>query len=323
MERERWLEVCRAVDEVAAAGWVESKDFEHPTVSVVLVYLYACLWDRPVSWACDRRNWGDAAFRRPPTWPSQPTVSRRTRANGRYGSDDFWRFLAAVGDRLSRPTSPPPLVAVRRLDGKPLEVAAHSTDRDATFGRAAGRKGRGYKLHAAWSSDDLGPRPMPDQWCVAPLNACERLVARRLVKRLGGGGGGGGGYLLADGYYDDSRLYDLAADAANHQLLCPRQRPGAGLGHHYQSPRRLRAIGTLEASPGVGNDFGPGLYRQRKQVERDFGNLTGFGGGLQSTLPPWVRRPWRARNWVHGKLLINAARIRCLRRRRKKEKPRA
>jgi hypothetical protein len=266
-------------------------------------------------------------------------VSRRTRANGRYGSDDFRRFLAAVGARLSPPPPPPPpppsssssssssssLVAVRRLDGKPLEVAAHSTDRDATFGRAAGRKGRGYKLHAVWSSDALGPLPMPDQWCVAPLNACEKVIARRLIKRLGAGGGGGAccGYLLADGYYDDSRLFDLAAAAANHQLLCPRQRPGAGLGHHYQSPRRLRAIGMLEASPGVGNGFGPGLYAQRRQVERDFGNLTAFGGGLQSVLPPWVRRPWRARNWVHGKLLINAARICCLRRRRKRAEPRA
>ena len=37
-----------------------------------------------------------------------------------------------------------------------------------------------------------------------------------------------------------------------------------------------------------------------------------FGGGL-AHLPAWTRRIWRVRSWVHAKLLINAARIRCRR----------
>lgn len=53
--------------------------------------------------------------------------------------------------------------------------------------------------------------------------------------------------------------------------------------------------------------FGKRMYRYRRQIERDFGNLTSFGGGL-ICLPPWVRRFTRVRNWVHAKFLINAAR---------------
>ena len=46
----------------------------------------------------------------------------------------------------------------------------------------------------------------------------------------------------------------------------------------------------------------------RTDIERQFSQLVCFGGGL-ATLPPWVRRIWRVRNWVMAKLLINAVRI--------------
>lgn len=305
MEREHWLEVSQAVSEVACR-WRDSKHYEHPTDLIVRVYLWAAAHDRAVVWACDQNNW-DKPYR-PSVLPSQSTMSRRTREHGPYGSDDFWRFMTAVGKRLSGKASSK-LVQVRRIDGKPLEVAAHSKDHNARWGRGAGRKGRGYKLHAIWS--DL---PMPDQWCVTPLNVSEKQMAQRLIHRLKGSGPDGCGYLLGDGYYDDSDLHDTAA-AANHQLLVPRQHPNSGLGHHYQSEHRLRAIEMLEVPTSV-DRFGRDLYRQRKQIERDFGNLCGYGGGLTSMLPPWVRRPWRVRNWTHAKLLLNAARIRCLCRRK-------
>ena len=85
-----------------------------------------------------------------------------------------------------------------------------------------------------------------------------------MLKRLAADGREGGyeegGYLLADGHYDASDLYDLAA-AANHQLVAPRQHPGAGLGHHYQSEHRLRSLAMLEVPAGV-NDFGRRLHRR-------------------------------------------------------------
>lgn len=50
--------------------------------------------------------------------------------------------------------------------------------------------------------------------------------------------------------------------------------------------------------------FGKTLHRFRRQIERDFGNLVSFGGGL-ACLPPWVRRITRVRNWVHAKILVS------------------
>jgi Transposase DDE domain len=303
MERELWSELSRAVRAVAARWREPSARFTHPTAVIVLVHLWSTLRDRPTCWACDGRNWD--AWARPPhttrptqsTLPTQSTVSRRKRTRA------FAAFMDAVGARLAgRPSA----ALVKRLDGKALHVPAHSGDRDARWGWGTGQDAKGYKLHAVWAD-----RPMPEQWALTPLNACERHVARRMVKRLSGGG-----YLLADTFFDESQLHDRAA-AANHQLVAPRRpsRRGASLAHRYQSRHRIRCIEMTEPPAGV-NRFGRTLWRQRAQIERDFGNLCGFGGGL-AALPPWARRIWRVRPWVHGKLLINAARIRCLRRRRR------
>jgi hypothetical protein len=161
----------------------------------------------------------------------------------------------------------------------------------------------GYKIHAVCSGN-----PMPDAFAITTLNVCEKRMARRMVGRLTGGG-----YLLGDAHYDASWLFDHC----NHhgrQLVCPRAKPGTGIGHHYTSPHRRRAIEMLEVSTVVAaNPFGTGLYAARTAIERDFAQLVCFGGGL-AALPTWVRRIWRVRNWVMSKLLINAARIRINRR---------
>jgi len=115
---------------------------------------------------------------------------------------------------------------------------------------------------------------------------------------------------LGDGHYDASWLHDVCKHH-NHVLVSPRAKPGTGKGHHYQSPQRLRSIQLLEPPAGI-NGFGPALYRSRTTIERQFSQLTCFGGGL-AALPSWVRRIWRVRNWVWAKLLINAARIRIQR----------
>jgi hypothetical protein len=51
------------------------------------------------------------------------------------------------------------------------------------------------------------------------------------------------------------------------------QHPGSG--KHYQSPQRLRSIALIQSS------FGQQLYPERGRIERNFGNATSFGGGLQ------------------------------------------
>ena len=296
MERELWLELSQAVREVDA-HWVESSPrYVHRTAAVVRVHLWSALHDRPTSWACDARNWPVGP--RPRVLPGQSTVSRRKRRPA------FEAFMDAVGERLA---GLPSAALVKRLDGKAMIVAAHSKDPDAAWGRGAGQNANGYKLHALWAE-----RAMPEQWAVTALDVCEKRMARRFAQRLADGGGYAGGYVLADAYFDASDLHDRYA-AAGHQLVTRRRKPGTGLGHCYQSPRRLRSIEITEP-PATANTFGPKLLAGRVQIERDFGNLTSFGGGL-AALPAWSRRIWRVRAWVHAKLLVNAARIRCLRRR--------
>jgi hypothetical protein len=293
VEREHWLEASEALREVTKK-WVEPERCEHPTPLIARVYLWAAAHDRSVNWACAAINWERGC--RPEKLPSQSTLSRR----GRKAS--LFDFMTQLGKRLKGKASGK-LIRRCRIDGKALPVAAHSKDRNAKWGRGAGQKARGYKLHAIWCD-----APMPEQWRVTPLDVVEKKMAARMLPHLQGAG-----YLLGDGHYDHSGLHDRVAHV-NFQMIAPRQHPNCGLGHHHQSEHRLRSIQTLEV-PAAVNTFGKDLYAQRKQIERDFGNLSGYGGGL-ITLPPWIRRPWRVRTWVFAKLILNACRIRCLQRKK-------
>jgi hypothetical protein len=280
VERELWPALYRCL--VAAAQDFRQKYVQYQPWAVAAVLLWAALHDRPVSWACDPGHWGTTRLR-PAQLPSQPTMSRRMK---RVVFDCFLNFL---GQRL-RDTGLPTLVLT--LDGKPLLVGGCSKDPDAKFGRAAGHKGRGYKLHAIY-----GGRPLPEAWEVTPLNEHEAKVAERLVGQLRGGG-----YVLADGNYDATALFDRAG-ARGYQLVAAQWDNNPGTGHHYQSPYRLRCIELLRGR------FGRELFGLRGGIERAFGNATSFGGGL-SPLPAWVRRRQRVEQWVWAKLVINAARIR-------------
>ena len=290
MELERWAELSAAISAVGAVFGRHKGDV-HPTALVVRVHTWAALHDRPVSWACVPGNW--AAATRPAALPDQSTMSRRTRRA------DFEQFQRRVGRRLNGgAVADADASLVKAVDGRPLELPNHTTDRDATWSRGVGRTSVGYKLHAVFSPGN----PMPDAFCVTTLNVCEKRMAARMVRRLPGGG-----YLLADAHYDASWLFDVCHQHG-HRLVCPRAKPGTGLGHCYVSPHRVRAIEMLEPPAGV-NGFGPALYAGRTDAERDFSAMACFGGGL-AALPPWVRRVWRVRAWVTAKLLINAARIR-------------
>jgi hypothetical protein len=289
MELELWSEVSAAISAVAL-NWPRHARDEHSTALIVRVYHWAALHDRPIDWACNPDNWTTAT--RPEVLPSQSTMSRRPRRA------DYEQFLLRVGERLNGKAKPN---LVKRVDGKPLELPNHTSDRDATWSRGVSRTSVGYKLHTIASGN-----PMPDAFAITTLNVCEKQMAARLIPRVGGFG-----YVLADTHYDASWLFDLCHHH-DHQLLCPRAKPGTGEGHHYISDHRRRAIAMLEISPAV-NSFGQELYEQRTDIERDYSQLVCFGAGL-GQLPTWVRRIWRVRHWVLNKLLINAARIRINRR---------
>jgi DDE family transposase len=281
MERELRTPLYRLLKEVA-------KDFRQKYVQyqpwvLVAVMLWAALHDRPASWACERRHWSTTTLK-PWRLPSPSTLSRRLDG---VAVGLFWAAL----ERRVREQGRPALVAF--VDGKPLPIGGCGKDPDARFGRGAGCVAKGYKLHAVWST-----RAVPEAWEVTPMNANEKAVAERLADQLGYGG-----YLLADGNFDASYVYD-AAMARGYQLVTPLpagENPGCG--KHYQSPHRLRSIAIMRS------DFGKALYRARTAIERSYGHATCFGGGL-APLPAWVRGLARVRTWVWAKLLINAARIR-------------
>lgn len=280
MERDLWPTLYRYVR--VTAQEVHQKYVQIQPWIIVATMLWAALHDRPISWACDPRNWSTTRLK-PLRIPSEPTMSRRVDS---VATGLFWRQL----EQHLRQSNDPALLAF--LDGKPLPVGGNSKDPDARWGRGAGGMAKGYKLHVIWSRGVL-----PETWEVTPLNVSEKTVAHRLIPQLHHGG-----YLLADGDYDASYLYDRAFEQG-YQLVAPyRQGKNPGSGGHYQSPHRLHSIESLQ------HEYGQKLYAARREIERDFGNATAFGGGL-APLPAWVRGLERVRTWVWAKLLINAARI--------------
>lgn len=278
MERELW-KLLYEMTRMFGKPW---GSWKYSTRNIVATYFWAVVNDRPTSWAADPTHWPtDLCQRR---LPSQPTLSRRMRRPDAQelmcDIENAWLALWCV----SR------LIMVRIIDGKPLPVSNVTKDKDAGFGRGAGGMQKGYKLYAVWSDG-----PLPFAWALAPMNCSEKKMAEYLIADLPGGG-----YLLGDSEYDSNKLYDLA-HAAGYQLLVRKRQKKHGVGHRPQSPYRLRSIDLLQGT------FGKTVYQLRRTIERTFGNLVSFGGGL-ICLPAWVRRFTRVRNWVHAKLLINAAR---------------
>lgn len=277
MERELWsLLYMMAVKLDNPVG-----SWKYSTYEIVGVYFWSVVNDRPMNWSVRKANWPPDLC--PARLPPQPTLSRRMRCS------DAQELMTKIEETFLALAGTSQLL-IRMIDGKPLAVSGVTKDKDAGYGRGAGGMQKGYKLYAVWATG-----PLPLAWGLAPMNRSEKTMARQLISTLPGEG-----YLLADPEYDCNALYDLAHDTG-HQLLAPKRQKNRGLGHRTQSPNRLRSIELMKHS------FGKLLYRFRRQIERDFGNLVSFGGGL-TCLPAWVRCFPRVRNWVHAKLLVNAAR---------------
>jgi hypothetical protein len=273
MERELWVLLYH----LAVRLDTRANDYRGSFVDawIVAVYLWAVVHDRPVSWACRQFNWSTPHLR----LPSTATMSRRLRTSSvRSLLDRMYERLAAWHTASQ--------VAV--IDAKPLCVGQFSKDPDARWGYSRYGKQRGYKLFAVIDGSQL-----PRVFCVEPMNVGEPTVGKRLVPQLPEGG-----YLLADCGYDSNELFDVVGQR-HKQLLTAKKKAGSGLGHRHQSPYRLRSIELL------GTAAGRALYRGRAGIERQFGWLTTFGGGL-APLPAWVRRLPRVRRWVLAKWLIHA-----------------
>jgi hypothetical protein len=284
MERELWKILYLLVRKFDS-GW---GNWRYSTADILAAYFWAVVHDRPTSWAADPRQWPDDL--RPTLLPPQSTLSRQLR---------HWRTVELMTTVEQHLTALLALAGylVKRIDGKPLPVSAVSKDPDAGYGRGAGAKQKGYKLHAIWS---VGP--MPIAWALTAMNTSEKVMARHLIPTLSGGG-----YLAADSQYDVNYLYDQAAESG-FQLVAKKtkDRGRGGLGHRRQSPGRLRSIELLNTP------FGRALLNQRNAIESRFGTLTSTGGGL-GPLPAWVRRFTRVRNWVQAKIIAAGVRWLILR----------
>jgi len=280
MEHELWKIISGQLS--ALDRNYRSRPYHHSIGRILRVYLWAVLHDRPTYWACDRRNWRGTSP--PRALPDQSTMSRRLR------QQDTKHMLNQLMERLE---SQPESSLIRMIDGKPLPVSKHSFDVESKFGRGAGGKDRGYKLHAIY-----GKTNKPISWSVTPLNMNEHHAARSLIyDRFTPC------YLLGDANYDANHLF---AHAGQHQvqlLARRRYRKAKGVGHHKHSAYRLDAVARV-SDP---NAFIKQLMRQRRDIETRFANLTSFGGGL-TCLPPWVRGLERVTLWVAGKIIVRLAR---------------
>ncbi len=257
--------------------------FEHPTARILRVYMWAVLNDRPVYWACHKRNW--RGVKPPKNMPNQSTMSRR------LARAETKEMLNTLLDNIE-PVQKNALVL--RIDGKALPIAKHSQDKRAKIGRGTGGFQKGYKLHAIYADKNR-----PVAYCVEPMNVDERVVAKRLLSQIQLGEG----YLLADANYETNNLYNQAASIGR-ILVTPRRFSRAkGLGQSREhSPYRIQMIIRMK-DPTL---FLRELYQNRRQIETRFANLSNFGGGL-THLPPWVRGR-RVDDYVTAKIIIRTAR---------------
>jgi hypothetical protein len=283
MEHQLWKAIVAALAELGKPRFNPREDYtDH---DIVKVYYWAVVHDRPHSWARQRRHW-PVHLRRRRRLPAGGTFSERLR------SAPVVALLGALERRVVAPKGPG---LFWMIDGKPLPIGGCSKDRQAGYGRAAGGKAKGYKVHAL-----VNPRGEVACWRLAPMNKDERVMAERLVKAAPPEVVG---YLVGDANYDSNPLHAACDGRGDLQSVAPRRYgPGKGTGHRKQAAGRLRSVALTE---GPFPAFAEQLLEGRAEVERQFGNLTNWGGGL-TCLPAWVRTHRRVHRWVQAKLVLTA-----------------
>jgi hypothetical protein len=280
MDSQVWRTVYRAV--VAANRRVPriGRRPEYSDTLIVAMFLWSVWHDRPLCWASDRSHYH--SLFRPRRLPSNSQFCKRLRMIR------VQQILQDIHERLAGTEMSAELTM---LDGRILRVGSHSKDPDARKGRVAGGFGRGYRLHAWGTNDQRIPL-----WSVMPLNVDERAVAMTLIDYAPSSP-----LVLADANYDSGPLYDgLARQGIS--LLTPMRSKNPGGGHNRPpSPARLAAARAWDGIAGY-------VYRERTEIERQFGHQVWTAGGL-GPLPGWVRRLTRVRMWVGGKLILQHARL--------------
>ena len=274
MDGELWRELYHMVPRIAKGQTL--KKATYGDADIVLTYLWSVLQHRPISWACQKKNWPLPYRRRP--LPDNSTMSRRLRTEG------VQRLLVKIEQWFIETQ---PARTCRWIDAKPLPIGRSSKDKQAGYGYANGALACGYKLHAVADASQGFVA-----WTIRPMQTSEMSAAEELIPRLHDTQ-----YLVGDGSYDKNRLYDLAGQNDIQLIARQRIRDAKGIGHRKHSPYRLESL-AIQTTP-----IGKSLVASRNQIECMFGQLTNLGCGL-SPLPNWVRTSFRVENWVRGKMII-------------------
>lgn len=243
---------------------------------IVLLYFWAVLHDRPMTWALARCHYN--RMFRPRKLPSISQLNRR------IASDRFQRILQAVHERLVGDVRFKGLL----IDGKPLCVSAVSGDRDARSGHVCGGFAKGYKLHAIASSD--GKIPV---FCVVPLNVHEMPVARQMLAYVPDLSGV---LVMADGNYDSHVLHKDVAARGGWLITRPRGSATHPVTLRQMGPARRLLLTMWKTNP----ELMRAVYHHRDAIERLFGNLS----NLLGPLPNFVRGLARVRRWVGAKICL-------------------
>lgn len=280
MSSQVWRTVYHAIRMVNRSIAREGRRPTHPDTLIVAMYLWSVGHDRPLCWAAHRANY--TSIFRPRQLPSRSQFCRRIK------TQRCQAILRGLHRRLADvDLGDAPRIAL--MDGRGFRVHNHSADPDATIGYSAGGFAKGYRLHALARENGrfTGIR-------ITPMNVSEKTVARELIdedRRAG--------FLLADQGYESGPLYDHARERG--LILMTPLPKNAGGGHRRQSKARLFAKKLWDCG-------GEALYRRRDAIERFFGQLSAFGGGL-APLPAWVRRLERVERWIAAKVIIYHARL--------------
>jgi Transposase DDE domain len=280
MERQLWKAIVVVLGRLDKGPRSTRQEFAD--VRIVQVFFWAVIHDRSQGWACRRAHWPIDLQKRP--LPSPSTMSRRLRSPS----------VRALLEALDRCVLAPQAGEIFwMIDGKPLVIGGCSKDRHAGYGRAAGGKAKGYKIHAL-----VGSCGGLAAWLLAPMNKDERTMAKRLVRRAPVQG-----YVVGDANYDSNPLHEVCVKQGELQLVTPRRYgKGKGLGHIRHSRGRQRSIALLENPQPR---FGEQLLKDRVEIERRFGCWCNWGGSL-TCLPAWARTHPRVRRWVQAKLVLAA-----------------
>jgi len=272
MEGKLWNALYQLVEQLHSGRRQKRQQYSDKTI--LMVYLWAVLHDRPVFWACQCDNWHGMCPTSDP--PSPATMSRRLR------NESFANLLNDL-EKAYRQKFNQSLC--KWIDAMPLPIGNSSGDPQAGYGRAANGKAKGYKFYAIYD-----PSGAVDAWRVCPMNVSEKKMSCRLVRDTSFEG-----YLVGDGEYDNNILYEMAG-ARGIVLLAPK-RKGKKLGHRRHSRHRLRSI-ELQTRP-----FGKMLLHRRAGIDRFFGSWASWSSGIKH-LPAWVRGLRRVRQWVQAKLIV-------------------